>query len=157
VHVLLKARLVYPDTMAWNPYPYYTQKAATWPRGFPLTMLSDPRTAAAPEPLPTVPLFGGQRIAVLQSLADHDPDVDAIYRLTPLPLPLYFTEHLNEPPLAPAPRFSMTPYNAQATLHFQSAFFGLLLPVTVHGRVSDIWRSYFTQRALWEAGEEKHL
>lgn len=34
------------------------------------------------------------------------------------------------------------PYNAQATLHMHSALWTLLLPVTVHGRVSDIWRSY---------------
>jgi len=30
------------------------------------------------------------------------------------------------------------------------AFFGLLLPVSVTGRVSDIWRSYITTRLLWE-------
>ena len=34
------------------------------------------------------------------------------------------------------------PYNAQATLHMHGALWTLLLPVTVHGRVSDIWRSY---------------
>ena len=39
----------------------------------------------------------------------------------------------------------MAPYNAQATLHFYEAFWGLYLPITVPGRVSDIWRSYFTQ------------
>lgn len=27
---------------------------------------------------------------------------------------------------------------------------GMLLPITVHGRVSDIWRGYFTQRILWD-------
>ena len=63
------------------------------------------------------------------------------------------------------------PYNAQATLHSKEvflklgrnendifissllisnefdkqAFFALLLPITVHGRVSDIWRSYISQ------------
>jgi hypothetical protein len=29
---------------------------------------------------------------------------------------------------------------------------GLLLPITVHGRVSDIWRSYFTQSIMWHVG-----
>ncbi len=38
-----------------------------------------------------------------------------------------------------------SPYNAQATLHWYDAFWGLYLPVTVPGRVSDIWRSYFEQ------------
>lgn len=40
----------------------------------------------------------------------------------------------------------------QATLHFPPAFWGMLLPVTVHGRVSDIWRSYFTQALLPSTG-----
>ena len=39
----------------------------------------------------------------------------------------------------------VTPYNAQASLHFYNAFWALYLPVTVTGRVSDIWRSYFSQ------------
>lgn len=34
---------------------------------------------------------------------------------------------------------------------FQESFWGLLLPVTVHGRVSDIWRAYLTQKLLWDA------
>ena len=28
----------------------------------------------------------------------------------------------------------------------------MLLPITVHGRVSDIWRSYIAQRLLWDLG-----
>jgi hypothetical protein len=38
------------------------------------------------------------------------------------------------------PRGSYAPYNAQATLHLYTALWSLLLPVTIHGRVSDIWR-----------------
>merc|ERR1712061_490045 len=45
------------------------------------------------------------------------------------------------------------PYNAQATVHLQEAFWGLLLPVTVHGRVSDIWRAYLVQKLLWDQGQ----
>jgi hypothetical protein len=44
------------------------------------------------------------------------------------------------------------PYNAQATLHGYDSLWGLLLPCTVHGRVTDIWRAYFTQRLLWDIG-----
>jgi len=39
----------------------------------------------------------------------------------------------------------VVPYNAQATIHFYDAFWALLLPVSVAGRVSDIWRSYIAQ------------
>ena len=49
-------------------------------------------------------------------------------------------------------RGTMMPYNAQATLHSSDAIWGLLLPCTVHGRVTDIWRAYFTQRLLWDCG-----
>jgi len=47
---------------------------------------------------------------------------------------------------------TMMPYNAQATLHAHRALWSLLLPCTVHGRVTDIWRSYFAQRLLWDIG-----
>ena len=50
------------------------------------------------------------------------------------------------------PENVVTPYNAQATLHFYDAFWALYLPVTVAGRVSDIWRSYFTQSILPSLG-----
>jgi hypothetical protein len=52
-------------------------------------------------------------VAVVQSLANHDPDVDALYRLLPHTLPFDFAAHTSEGALAPAPRFGMAPYNAQ--------------------------------------------
>ena len=50
------------------------------------------------------------------------------------------------------PADSMTPYNAQATLFFQSGFWSLYLPISVAGRVSDIWRSYFAQALFKRIG-----
>ena len=50
------------------------------------------------------------------------------------------------------PHGTLSPYNAQATLVNRPAFWSLLLPVSVHGRVSDIWRSYIGQRLLWDIG-----
>jgi hypothetical protein len=70
---------------------------------------------------------------VLQSLAGHDPDVDAIYRLTQ-PLPLNFDAQGGEKLVVLLPKRTLAPYNAQATLHFHSSLFALLLPTTVHGR-----------------------
>ena len=49
--------------------------------------------------------------------------------------------------MAPRPK-TMAPFNAQATLWFRDAFAALYLPTTVHGRVSDIWRSYAAQAAF---------
>ena len=48
----------------------------------------------------------------------------------------------------------MTPYNAQATIFFESGFWSLYLPITVVGRVSDIWRSYFAQALFKSIGVE---
>jgi hypothetical protein len=44
------------------------------------------------------------------------------------------------------PSHTFVPYNAQASIHTYKAMFALVLPGTVKGRVSDIWRSYFSQR-----------
>jgi len=43
------------------------------------------------------------------------------------------------------PLDTYSPYNAQATLHTKNALWATLLPFTVPGRVSDIWRSFFAQ------------
>jgi len=46
---------------------------------------------------------------------------------------------------------TMASYNSHATLHY--ALWGLMLPVSVHGRVSDIWRSYIMQRLMVDVGQ----
>ncbi len=48
-------------------------------------------------------------------------------------------------PILKIPNTVITPYNAQATLHYYNAFWALFLPVSVAGRVSDIWRSFVGQ------------
>lgn len=91
-----------------------------------------------------------RNIGVFQSLANHDPDVDAIYRLTQ-PLPVVF-DPPREDQILLVPTASYAPFNAQATLFTYEAMFMLILPVTVHGRVADIWRSYFGHRLLKDIG-----
>jgi len=51
----------------------------------------------------------------------------------------------------------MAPLNSQALLVSKTSFWGLWVPVTVHGRVSDIWRGYMWQRLLWDAGQRVGL
>jgi len=127
---------------SFNPYPVMgAPSSPCWPRGLPLEhiKLAGPvynRSTLYESHVPTA------SVGVVQSLANHDPDMDAIFRLT-MPIPFDFpagTRPLLVPPLTYAP------YNAQATLHLYSSLWSLLLPVTVHGRVSDIWRGYVTQR-----------
>eukprot|EP00903_Cladosiphon_okamuranus_P008646 g8290.t1 len=140
-----------PASSVHNPYGCFGAPGVAWPRGYPLSAIQD-HSPAACEAV-GVDGNGRPRIGVVQALANHDPDVDAIYRLTHPPGGLPFSFNLGSPgttetSLRGVPAEKMTPYNAQATLHFPVAFWGMLLPVTVHGRVSDIWRSYFTQALL---------
>ena len=95
----------------WNPvYDYFAPtRPGMWPRGFPLSLvrLSMTKTAVFPKRELV------SNVAVWQSLADHDPDVDAIFRLA-RPLPLAFSSR-KEPIALPAKVFA--PLNAQTTLH----------------------------------------
>ena len=121
-----------------NVYPL--MGASAWPRGLPLPDIKCVGTVDKRSSMSSV--------AVVQSLADNDPDVDAIFRLT-RSLPVHFDVPKGLDAVK-IPRFRFSPYNAQASLHDRRSMWGLLLPVTVHGRVSDIWRSYVTQRLLWD-------
>ncbi|XP_061179250.1 uncharacterized protein LOC133187875 isoform X2 [Saccostrea echinata] len=136
------------DTRAlfFNPYNYLgSSELKIWPRGFPLENIMPSRNHEFKFVSET---FVKEKLGILQSIADHQPDVDAIYRLTEY-TPFYFNKayaKVNNTIILPNGLYS--PLNAQATLHFQKAFFCLYLPVTVHGRVSDIWRSYIAQVLL---------
>jgi hypothetical protein len=147
---------------AFNPYPVFGSPQA-WPRGLPLEEIRLSSSSQLACNASAAPSLSGKDlveeglaldVGVIQSLANRDPDVDAIYRLSPLPLPFSFDAKVNEGlPIALAHRDRlMSPYNAQATLHFLPAFWAMLLPISVHGRVSDIWRGYFAQRLFWETG-----
>lgn len=147
----------------WNPYPFFeptadntastveiSAPAFIWPRGFPLQFIKDENTTnVAVTPAPRSDTVSMENLAVVQFLANHDPDVDAIYRMT-APLPITFKR--NDAAVI-MPRGSFAPWNAQATLVAEAGYFGLLLPVTVSWRVTDIWRSYITMRLLWETDE----
>ena len=52
------------------------------------------------------------------------------------------------------PRLAFTPLCTVqiAPLRSHLAHALRLLPISVHGRVTDIWRAYFTQRLLWGCG-----
>ncbi|CAN0340873.1 unnamed protein product [Ectocarpus sp. 6 AP-2014] len=137
-----------------NPYPCFGAPGVVWPRGYPLDKVQPVNSSTCS----TEGAMGSQVIGVVQALANHDPDVDAMYRMTYPPggLPFSFVAEDSSKAetrnLRAVPASAFTPYNAQATLHYQVAFWGLLLPITVDGRVSDTWRSYFTQALLPAVG-----
>ncbi|CAM9456834.1 unnamed protein product [Ectocarpus fasciculatus] len=147
-----------PSTGVHNPYPCFGATGVFWPRGYPLAKIRDKSSSMCGVVMGGGGGAGEQRVGVVQALVDNYPDVDALYRATCAPAgesPLSFVEE--SPPLPGnslrlVPDLTFSPYNAKATLHFPVAFWGMLLPVTVHERVSDIWRSYFTQTLLPSAG-----
>lgn len=121
-----------------NVYRYYTDQLI-WPRGLPLDAIQQP----LPEPGPAREVA----VPIQQGLADDNPDVDAIYRLT-LPLPFTFERKLRVALGAGA----WCPYNSQNTIYYRQAFPLLYLPAYCSFRMTDIWRSFVAQRIAWANG-----
>lgn len=133
-------------TISFNPYPLMgAPYLPSWPRGLPMEDIKISSKTGDMQ-LYYHTNIKMTKIGVIQSLADNDPDVDALYRLVQ-PLPFSFKESM-KPCLVPSDR--LAPYNAQATLFYYNTLWSLILPTTVHGRVADIWRSYITMRLCRE-------
>ncbi|MEG3638306.1 STELLO glycosyltransferase family protein [Magnetococcus sp. PR-3] len=132
------------DQPGWlNVYGLFLQADDTqiplWPRGLPLDTVRNP--------LPELGQTLSADCPIQQGLADDNPDVDAIYRLT-LPLPRVFEPNrqvvLNDG--------VWCPFNSQNTLWWRDAFPLLYLPATCSFRMTDIWRSFVAQRLAWSCG-----
>lgn len=133
----------------FNPYRFFGHRVM-WPRGFPLEHLRDHTNGESRLRL----CHSIRTPAVQQGLVHKDPDVDAIYRLLYADKKTGLNERFNEfaPPIALSPG-TYSPWNSQNTLFHRNAFFTLFLPVSVAFRVTDIWRSYFSQKLLHMIGE----
>jgi len=122
-----------------NLYRYFSNERI-WPRGFPLEHVHhDP---------PALPPATTRQCPIQQGLADENPDVDAIYRLTGV-LPVDFISR--EDPVSLG-RGAWCPFNSQNTTWFREAFPLLYLPSFCSFRMTDIWRSYVAVRICWENG-----
>jgi hypothetical protein len=128
------------DTKGWtNVYSRFSDEKI-WPRGFPLEQL--PET----ESIRNYPVVKSD-FPIQQGLADENPDVDAVYRMT-RKLPVTFRQRK---PLAPG-NFSWCPFNSQNTTWFREAFPLMYLPSFCSFRMTDIWRSFVAQRIAWSCG-----
>lgn len=125
------------DASVYNIYALFGQPKV-WPRGYPLKSIASRSHAAVRS---ETNIF----MPIQQGLVNKDPDVDAIFRLTRNEL-LDF----NDKGIIAYPAGIFCPFNCQNTFIYKSAFWGLLLPITVTSRVADIWRSYWVQRLLWD-------
>lgn len=127
------------NSKGWvNVYKYFTD-THIWPRGFALENIQD-----------KLPILDNKSLIdcpIQQGLADENPDVDAIYRLT-LPLPIIF----NKTDSIALGINSFCPFNSQNTTWFKEAFPLLYLPSHCSFRMTDIWRSFVAQRIAWTCG-----
>ena len=125
-----------------NIYSLFTDQRI-WPRGLPLDLITrDDRE------LPTT--ARDAEVGIWQGLADGDPDVDAIYRLTDNSSCYFRTRD----PVILCPG-TVAPFNSQNTAFSAAAFPLLYLPVSVTFRFTDILRGLVAQPILWAA--EMHL
>jgi hypothetical protein len=118
-----------------NIYKYFTDKHI-WPRGFALNQILNE--------LPPIGTIEQINCPIQQGLADENPDIDAIYRLT-LPLPLFFKKNES----IALGENTWCPFNSQNTTWFKEAFPLLYLPSCCSFRMTDIWRSFIAQRVAW--------
>jgi hypothetical protein len=121
--------------------PIDNTNASIWPRGLPLDAINAAGTLS--------PEGESADCPIQQYLADNDPDVDAIYRLTHRGS-YFFDRHASPVVLD---RDCWVPFNSQNTAYFSDAFPLLYLPCHVSFRMTDIWRSFVAQAALWHHGQ----
>ena len=141
---LLDAPMV--DTRDWfNVYELFADDFI-WPRGYPLELLQ-----ASRQRMETTPRGQYRRqtasCPVQQWLAEGDPDVDALYRLT-----VGKTDHTFTDGQAIFGRGTMVPFNSQSTLWFPDAYMYMYIPSFAGMRMFDIWRSFIAQVCIWAHG-----
>lgn len=132
-----------PENLGFlNVYRLFTDQPL-WPRGFPLNRITGEETLLREQELRQQE----SNVGIWQGLADGDPDVDAIYRLTNN-TPCIFQRR---DPVVFA-RGTLCPFNSQNTLFRREVFPLLYLPVHVTFRFTDILRGLVAQPILWAAG-----
>ncbi|SFF37681.1 STELLO glycosyltransferase family protein [Spirosoma endophyticum] len=120
-----------------NVYQLYT-KQKIWPRGLPLNLI------AKQFDLENLINSKNCKVGIWQGLADEDPDVDAIYRLTS-DVPCYFDER--DPVVLD--KGTISPFNTQNTIIRKELFALLYLPTYVTFRFTDILRGLIAQPIMW--------
>ena len=120
-----------------NIYQLYTSQKI-WARGLPLNLINKQFD------LENCLTKKDCRVGIWQGLADEDPDVDAIYRLTN-DTPCYFKER--EPVVLG--KGTISPFNTQNTMVRKELFPLMYLPTYVTFRFTDILRGLIAQPIMW--------
>jgi hypothetical protein len=133
----LKAQSIISKNQWLNIYEYFSAERI-WPRGFSLEhILNGKKGEVQKEQMFNCP--------IQQGLADENPDVDAMYRLS-YPLPINFKPDLKYV----LDKNTWCPFNSQNTVWYKEAFMLMYLPAYCSFRMTDIWRSFVAQRIAWE-------
>lgn len=127
-----------------NAYRYFGAGTDVWPRGYPLEQLALDRDGPPPSER-----WQPEQPALIQGLADDNPDVDAVFRLT-RPLPVNFDRRAAPVSLDAG---LWCPFNSQNTAFRRDLAALCYLPSYCSFRMTDIWRSFVAQRCLWAAGQ----
>ncbi len=124
-----------------NVYNLYTEQKI-WPRGLPLRFVNRPDRLTNDQ-------FETEsvEVGIWQGLANEDPDVDAVYRLTSDAWCDF--ERNGEYVLGQG---TISPFNSQNTAVRAELFPLLYLPSTVTFRFTDILRGYVAQPIMWLYG-----
>ncbi len=120
-----------------NIYQLFTDQKI-WPRGLPLHLIN--KQYSFTDIISTREC----EVGIWQGLADEDPDVDAIYRLTS-DKPCYFNQR-NPIVLLNG---TVCPFNTQNTIIRKELFPLLYLPTYVTFRFTDILRGLVAQPIMW--------
>lgn len=121
-----------------NVYKFFTNEHV-WPRGFPLrNILLDQNTVTVKK---------NNKVGIWQYLADGDPDVDAIYRLTNNKSIIFNSRS----PIV-LDKEVICPFSSQNTFFRKELFPLLYLPSFVTFRFTDILRGFVAQPLLWSQG-----
>jgi hypothetical protein len=125
-----------------NVYRHFTRQVI-WPRGLPLECVLDPDSNDVQA------LVASERpqVGIWQGLADGDPDVDAIYRLTNNQACIF-----QEAPAVSLAPGVVCPFNSQNTAFARTLLPLMYLPAWVTFRYTDILRGLVAQPILWAAG-----
>ncbi|GER52508.1 hypothetical protein STAS_29956 [Striga asiatica] len=135
-----------PNRTVVNPYIHFGQRTV-WPRGLPLENVGE----IEHEEFYTE-VFGGKQF-IQQGISNGLPDVDSVFYFTrKASLDSFDIRFDDNAPKVALPQGTMVPVNSFNTIFHSSAFWGLMLPVSVSTMASDILRGYWAQRILWEIG-----
>uniref|UniRef100_A0A7N0UY85 Glycosyltransferase STELLO1 n=1 Tax=Kalanchoe fedtschenkoi TaxID=63787 RepID=A0A7N0UY85_KALFE len=133
-----------PNRTVVNPYIHFGQRSV-WPRGLPLENVGE----IGHEEFYTE-VFGGRQF-IQQGLSNGLPDVDSVFYFTRKSVFESFDIRFDHSaPKVALPQGLMVPVNSFNTIFHSSAFWALMLPVSVSSMASDVLRGYWAQRLLWE-------